>query len=151
MTRTPKTSPGKENLLVPYIPSQSQNEDDCFGHLYDPTHAKCSVCAALDLCGILYQANTIEPKKTRFEEANLTLDRADFKSVNLNDIEKVAKRYEADGEPLSLEELVNFIKEKAKINDNETIQEYLKMNLPLTNMRINLEEGTIYVEGSLNS
>jgi|WetSurMetagenome_2_1015567.scaffolds.fasta_scaffold914003_1 hypothetical protein len=135
----------KVDLLVPMVPGDIHPEEqtDCFGLEYSPTDRDCSICSDQDICGIVY-SEKVKIKKKSFEVENgPTLDMTDFKGVDMNNIERLARKYETEGEPMTFEELQNAIKMLANTKDEEAVIQFIKRELPLT--KIYLKEGVCRV------
>jgi len=149
MKREPKEKAEKVDLLKPYTPSKPQ-DDGCFGNMWDPQHKDCSICADIEVCGILYQQNHIQIKKQKFEEENgPTLDMTDFEAISIEKVEKLALQYQNDQEPMTVDELISYIKTQARTKDTVAVREYLKRVLPMTKMHI--QEDEIHVQSNNNS
>lgn len=151
MKRTPKETESGIDLLKPYTPSKP-SEDDCFGHMWDPQHKDCAMCASSDVCGILYQQIGVLKAKGDFEKAKgPTLDETDFSRVKLSKFEKLAAQYEKEGElPITLEELYTAIRDLARTKDDTAVREFLNRELPKTKLAIN-ENNEVYVKNSNSS
>jgi hypothetical protein len=106
------------------------SEGDCFGNMWDPKDKDCSVCADIEVCGILYQDKHIKPKVKKFEEETIPLDLARFETVPWNKIKTLIQKYEKDGKPMMLDELIEIVSEQAKIKDPQTVMLYIKHILP---------------------
>jgi hypothetical protein len=142
--RKPKTQKQEVDLLKP-VNIPDGDPDDCFGtSLYNPQDKDCSICADIELCGIKFQG-LIQKKVQKFEEENgPLLDQVDFGSVKMNKIEEFAKQYEAEGEPMTFQELVDAISQLANTKDEVAVVEYLKRTLPTSNLLI--KEGKVYAK-----
>jgi len=135
----------KVDLLVPVVPGDLQPEEktDCFGVEYSPRDSTCSLCADIDLCGIVFQEK-VKDKKLTFEiENGPLLDQTDFQGVDMVRIEKLVRKYEGEGEPMTFKELQDLIAGQANTKDSEAVIQFIKRELPLTN--IYLKEGVCYV------
>jgi hypothetical protein len=135
----------KVNLLVPVLPKDIVPEEvtDCWGTEYLPTCGECSICADFELCGIVF-ADNVKGKKLTFEiEHGPLLDTADFSNVDMSRIERLATKYEDEGEPMTYEEMQQIIQGEANIKDSESIIQYIKREL--VNTKMNIREGYIYV------
>jgi len=149
MSRKPKEIAVSVDLLKPYTPSVLK-DDECFGNMWDPQHKDCSICADIEVCGLLYQQTTIAAKKKKFEDENgPTLDLTEFSNVDLKKLEAVAAKYQEEKDPMTLDELMDAVASLAKTKDTVAVREYLKRELPLTNMIIQNNE--IHVQNSNNS
>lgn len=141
--RKPKENKKEVDLLKPVIIPEG-NLEDCFGREYNPQEPDCSICADIEICGIKFQS-IIQKKKQEFEETHgPLLDQADFKSVNMAQIEVLVKKYEAEGEPMTHEELREAIAEQARIKDEVAVIEFIKRTIPVSNLI--LKEGKVYVK-----
>ena len=115
--------------------------EGCFGKMWDPQHRSCAVCADVDICGAVFQANVVIPKKQKFEES-LPLDMTDFKNIDWDKLTKLVTKYELDGSPLTYDELFDLIQEKAKIKDDYMTKIYIEKSLESNSLKHN-EEGNI--------
>lgn len=149
MDRKPKEKAASVDLLKPYTPSVLK-DDECFGNMWDPQHKDCSICADIEVCGLLYQQTTIAAKKRNFEKENgPTLDMTDFSRVDLKKLEAVAAQYQKNKDPMTLNELMDAVASLAKTKDIVAVREFLKRELPLTNMT--MQNNEIHVQDSNNS
>jgi uncharacterized Fe-S cluster-containing radical SAM superfamily enzyme len=133
------------NLLVPVDPKviQTTEQTDCFGKEWDARANECCVCADETLCGILFNEK-VKTKKLTFEiEKGPLLDQCDFPGVDMARIERLAKKYESEGNPMTFMELQDLIQQQANTKDNETVIQFIKRKLPLT--KIYLSEGLCLV------
>jgi uncharacterized Fe-S cluster-containing radical SAM superfamily enzyme len=135
----------KVDLLVPVVPGNLHpvEPSDCFGNEYLPTCGDCSVCADMELCSIIF-ADNVKRKKLTFEiEHGPMLDTADFANVDMSRIERLATKYEDEGEPMTYEEMQQIIQGEANIKDVESIIQYIKREL--VNTKMSVKGGYIYV------
>jgi len=132
------------NLLKPVSKDiLPEEQTDCFGKEFEPRSSECSVCADDAICQILW-SETVKSKVKNFEaEHGPTLDMTDFQGVDMARIEKLAKKYQEEGEPMTFEELQKIIQEQARTKDVEAIIQFIKRELPLT--KIYLKEGVCKV------
>ena len=79
------------------IEDLSQSED-CFGRAWDPQHRACSVCADVDICGVVFQEKVVIPKTKKFDES-LPLDLLDFSKVDWDNVSKLVSKYQDAGAP----------------------------------------------------
>ena len=139
------TKETKVDLLVPIVPSSIIPEEvtDCFGQEWDARASECNLCADEVLCGILF-AEKVKVKKSAFEaEHGPLLDQTDLVGVDMGKIERLAKKYESEGQPMTFQELQDIIKIQAKTKDDEAVIQFIKRELPLT--KIYLQEGVCHV------
>jgi hypothetical protein len=130
------------DLLKPVDP-KALEAIDCFGTEFESRSSECSQCADSELCLILYAEN-IKSKKLAFEtEHGPLMDSTDFQGVDMAKIERLAKKYQDEGEPMSFQELQDVIASQANTKDNEAVIQFIKRELPLT--KIFLKEGVCYV------
>jgi hypothetical protein len=135
----------KIDLLFPVSPELivPEEQTDCFGQEFEARNYDCSLCADSDLCQIVY-IEKIKDRKLTFEIMNgPLLDVTDFKGVDMARIEKLVKKYEEEGEPMTFEELQKIIQGEANTKDVEAIIQFIKRELPLTKMY--LKEGLCLV------
>ena len=135
----------KVDLLVPIIPSSLIPEEasDCFSNEWEPRASECCQCADEGLCGILF-VEKVKVKKSAFEaEHGPLLDQTDLQGVDMAKIERLAKKYQDEGEPMTFQELQDIIKIQAKTKDDEAVIQFIKRELPLT--KIYLQEGVCQV------
>lgn len=137
--RTPKENKTDIDLLVPVnVDDFKLDEDDCFGRMWEPTNKDCSICADIEVCGIIYQDRVIKPKKKQYEEEGATpLDLAKFEQVDWINIVKVVEKYEKDGDPMVLSELIDYVKGIANVSDDSIIELYIKSRVKKHNLEIN--------------
>jgi hypothetical protein len=135
----------KVDLLVPVVPNGivCQEQTDCFGLEWDSRASECSICADETLCHILW-TEQVKDKKLTFEIQNgPLLDSVDWKSVDMVKIEKLAKKYQDEGVPMTFLELEDLIANQANTKDDEAVIQFIKRELPLT--RMYLKEGVCLV------
>ena len=146
--KKPRNEKQEVDLLKPVTLSDVP-EEDCFGKEYNPQDRDCSICADIEICGIKFQS-LVQKKKKAFEEKHGPLmDETDFKSVNMEKLEKLAKKYEDEGEPMTHEELVQAVSGLANTKDEVAVIEFLKRTLPLSNLI--LKEGNVYARRKDNT
>lgn len=138
------TKETKVDLLVPVpdgiIPEETT---DCFSNEWDARASECNLCADEVLCGILF-AEKVKVKKSAFEaEHGPLLDQTDLQGVDMVRIEKLARKYQDEGVPLTFQELQDVIAVQAQTKDNEAVIQFIKRELPLT--KIYLQEGVCRV------
>jgi len=122
---------------------QDAANTDCFGNEFESHASECSICADAELCLIIW-SEKVKTKKKEFEvKTGPNLDQCDFQGVDMIKIERLAKKYEEEGEPMTFEELQKIIQEQAVTKDVESIIQYIKRELPLTKMY--LKEGKCLV------
>jgi len=114
--------------LKPLNIEDLSQSDDCFGKAWDPQHPLCSVCADIDICGVVYQETVVIPKIKKFDES-LPLDLLDFKKVDWAKIGKLVSRYQDEGEPMTYEELMQYVRELANIKDPFMIKLFIEKSL----------------------
>lgn len=106
---------------------------DCFGKIWDAQHRLCSVCADVDICGVVYQEKIVIPKKKKFD-VSLPLDLLDFKKVDWAKIGRLVKKYQDDGEPMTYEELMRYVGQLANIKDPFMIKLFIEKSLKPNNL-----------------
>jgi hypothetical protein len=130
------------DLLKPIDP-KTLEAIDCFGLEFDSHSSECSSCADSELCLIKWSED-VKGKKIAFEIQNGPLmDQVDFASVDMARIERLAKKYQDEGQPMTFQELQDVIAGQANTKDNEAVIEFIKRELPLT--LIYLKEGVCQV------
>jgi uncharacterized protein YqfB (UPF0267 family) len=135
----------KVDLLAPIISNTivCSEQTDCFRKEWDARASECNICSDEILCGILF-SEAVKSKKKAFEVEHFPfLDQCDFKGVDMTKIERLAKKYEEEGEPMTFEELQKLIQDQANTKDVEAIIQFIKRELPLT--KIYLTEGVCRV------
>lgn len=142
-----KKSHNKEtevNLLKPVSKDILPTEQtDCFGVEFEGRASECSICADSELCMIIF-SEKVKDKKLTFEIANgPLLDQSDLQGVDMVRIEKLARKYESEGEPMTFQELQDLIKSQGNTKDDEAVIQFIKRELPLT--KIYLQEGVCRV------
>jgi len=111
-----------------YIPP-----DDCFGKEWDAYDKSCQVCADCDVCGILF-SDLVKKKvhEVELQEKNrgaAFLDTAEmFRNLDgLKDkMSKLVIKRDATDNPLTVEDLVEYVKDKYNISDDVAIKEWIK-------------------------
>jgi hypothetical protein len=135
----------KVDLLVPVVPGDivPTESADCFGVEFDPHSQECSICADETLCHIVW-AESVKDKKLTFQVMNgPLLDATDFPAVDMARIERLVKKYQDEGEPMTFQELQDVIAGQANTKDSEAVIQFIKRELPLT--KILLKEGVCLV------
>jgi uncharacterized protein YqfB (UPF0267 family) len=135
----------KVDLMVPVTPESivPVESSDCFGQEWQPRAQECSICSDETLCGIVF-SEKVKDKKLTFETQNgPLLDSVDWKSVDMVRIEKLVKKYQDEGEPMTFQELQDVIAGQANTKDEEAVIQFIKRELPLT--KIFLKEGVCLV------
>jgi uncharacterized Fe-S cluster-containing radical SAM superfamily enzyme len=131
------------NLLIPIDPAAVVVDSDCFGKEWESRASECNICSDCELCQIVY-TEQVKSKKLTFEVMNgPLLDQSDFQSVDMAKIERLAKKYQDEGDPMSFQELQDVIASQANTKDNEAVIQFIKRELPLT--KIYLQEGVCRV------
>jgi hypothetical protein len=133
------------NLLIPVDPKaiQTMEQTDCFGKEWDARASECCICSDETLCGILFN-DKVRGKKLTFEiEKGPLLDSVDFAGVDMARIERLAKKYESESNPMAFQELQELIQQQVNTKDVESIIQFIKRELPLTKMY--LKEGLCLV------
>jgi len=133
MPRNAKTEKTKMDLLQPVNVGELKQlikDDDCFGKEWNPQHKDCSICADVEVCGIIYQDTKVMPAKVKFDKETLPLDMATFEAVNWGQIKKLVRQYEKDDEPLSMDELVEIAMTQSGMKDPQIVMLYIEQKLP---------------------
>lgn len=144
--RKPRTKPTEVDLTVPVDPEKllREDENDCFGtDQYAPQDKDCSLCADIEICGIKFQELVKTKKKIVEAEKGPMMDQTDLDGVDMGKVEKLARRYQDEGEPMTFAELQDAIKLQAKTKDTNAVIELIRRELPLTKMM--LKDGVVYV------
>jgi len=116
---------------------------DCFGQEFEGRSSECSVCSDSDLCMIIW-TEKVRIKKSAFEaEHTPLLDQTDLPGLDMVKIEKLARKYESENQPMTFGELQDIVKIQVNTKDDETVIQLLKRKLPLSLMY--LKEGNVYV------
>ena len=142
--KKPKEKKTEVDLLIPVDPKiLTTNTGDCFGVEFESRSSECSQCADSELCMIKWSED-VKGKKLAFEtEHGPLLDATDFPNVDMAKIERLAKKYQSEGEPMTFRELQDVIASQANTKDNEAVIQFIKRKLPLT--KIFLSEGVCLV------
>jgi len=114
--------------LKPLNIDDLSQSDDCFGKAWDPQHRLCSICADVDICGVVFQEKVVIPKKKKFD-VSLPLDLLDFEKVDWAKIGKLVKKYQDEGEPMTHKELMSYIKGMANIKDDFMVKLFIEKSL----------------------
>jgi hypothetical protein len=131
------------DLLVPIDPETIAVDSDCFGKEWESRASECNICADETLCQIIFNEQ-IKGKKKAFEtEHGPLLDQSDFLAVDMAKIERLAKKYQDEQQPMTFQELQDVIASMANTKDNEAVIQFIKRELPLT--KIYLKEGVCLV------
>lgn len=128
MVRQKRSKKTEISRLKPLNIEDLSQSDDCFGKAWDPQHPLCSVCADIDICGVVYQETVVIPKIKKFDES-LPLDLLDFSKVDWAKIGKLVSRYQDEGEPMTYEELMQYVRELANIKDPFMIKLFIEKSL----------------------
>jgi hypothetical protein len=140
---TPKDKKQSVDLTVPLNPSQFTS-DECFGNAWEPSDKDCSICADIEICGILYQDKIKKKEATiKAKQKSHFIDVGDFAKVPEVKVIKICKRYFDDGEPLTLEELMELVIEYAEISDHTAVLNYIKRLLAGNNFKIDNNKNII--------
>lgn len=128
MERTKRTTKLDVSRLKPINIEELSQSDDCFGKAWDPQHRSCSVCADVDICGVVFQDKVVIPKKDKFEES-LPLDMTNFDAVNWDKMSLLVSKYLQDGAPLTYEELFELVQNTSKNKDTYITKLYIEKSL----------------------
>ena len=109
--------------------TQVTDEDDCFGKMWDPQHRSCSVCADVDVCGIIFQETQVIPAKKKFDRETVPLDLTNLQAVNWTSLIALIASYEIAEEPMTYDELFEYIKEVGKTKDDYTVKIFIETSL----------------------
>jgi hypothetical protein len=133
------------DLMVPVVPeSIIPNETtDCFGKEWESRASECCICSDETLCSIVFNEQVMSKKLTFEIQNGSLLDASDFQNVDMAKIERLAKKYQDENEPMSFQELQDVIASQANTKDNEAVIQFIKRELPLT--KIYLKEGVCLV------
>ena len=124
-----KKTPG--TLLEPINTDSLQvtNADDCFGKMWDPQHRACSVCADVEVCGIIFQEAQVIPAKKKFDKDTVPLDLTNLHAVNWDRLKLVIVKYTKEGDLMTYDELFEYVQKVAKTKDTYTIKIYIENSL----------------------
>ncbi len=128
MERTKRDKKSDVDRIKPLNIEELSKATDCFGSMWDPTHRSCSVCADVDICGVVYQETQVLPKKAKFDKEK-PLDTASFDKVNWDKLTKLVSKYQEDGDPLSYEELLQLITDMSNFKDDYTVKVFIEKGL----------------------
>lgn len=141
MERKKRVKKTEVSRLKPLNIDDLSQSDDCFGKAWDPQHRLCSVCADVDICGVVFQEKVVIPKKKKFDES-LPLDLLDFKKIDWAKIVKLVSQYQDEGEPMTYEELMQYVKDLAHIKDPFMVKLFIEKSLKPNNLKCS-EHGEI--------
>lgn len=144
MERKKRTKKTDISRLIPVNIDDLSQSDDCFGKAWDPQHRYCSVCADVDICGVVFQERVVLPKKDKFDLTQ-PLDLANFEKVDWARIGKVVKKYQDEGEPMTYEELMDYIGDYTGMKDEFMIKLFMEKELPNNGLKCN-ESGNIITD-----
>ena len=132
------------DLLKPVVANIAPAEQsDCFGQEFEGRASECSICSDSELCMIIF-SEKVKTKKSAFEaEHGPLLDQSDLVGVDMGKIERLALKYQTEGEPMTFAELQDLIRIQANTKDDEAVIQFIKRELPLT--KIYLQEGVCHV------
>lgn len=105
------------------------DENDCFGKMWDPQHRSCSVCADVEVCGIIFQEAQVIPAKNKFDKETVPLDLTNLQAVNWDKIKTLIGNYAKSGEPMTYDELFEHVKTSGKTKDNYTVKIFIEAAL----------------------
>lgn len=105
------------------------DEDDCFGKMWDPQHRSCSVCADVDVCGIIFQETQVIPAKKKFDRETTPLDLTNLQAINWTSLKALIASYEIAEEPMTYDELFEYIKDVGKTKDDYTVKIFIETSL----------------------
>lgn len=129
--QTKKVHKTDVNLLKPVNREDYPvKEDDCFGKEWNPQCIECSLCADVELCGIIYQDKVKSKVKDYQDKSGPSLDLVSFKYVDWTSIYKLAVKYKEDNSPLMYDELLDYVMDKAMLKDKLTASFYIERELP---------------------
>ncbi len=132
MERKKKDEKTAVNLLEPVNIDSLKNTDetDCFGKLWDPQHRSCSVCADVDVCGIIFQETQVIPAKKKFDKKTVPLDLTNLQAIKWDKIKTLIGSYaKAGDDPMTYDELFEYIKEVGKTKDDYTVKIFIENSL----------------------
>ena len=135
----------KVDLLVPIIPSSiiPVEQTDCFGIEFESRSSECSICSDSELCMIIWTEKVKSKEKVLQQEHGPFLNQVDLPGLDMAKIEKLALKYQGEGQPMTFQELQDLVKIQVNTKDDETVIQLIKRNLPLSLMY--LKEGNVYV------
>ena len=133
------------DLLVPVIPANiiPIEQTDCFGVEFESRSSECSVCSDSELCMIVWAEKVKSKEKALEKEHGPFLNQVDLPGLDMTKIEKLAKKYQGENQPMTFQELQDLIKIQVNTKDDETVIQLIKRSLPLSLMY--LKEGNVYV------
>lgn len=133
----PLTDKAKKKIMV------NRPEDDCFSQMWDMSTRACQICADNEVCGILY-ADVVKAKVQVFESTHSpTLDKAD---LSLICEEEVMQLITSKSGSLTATELVDYLKKKARLDDDIAIVEWIKRFREHTGKAFSIREGVVYAK-----
>jgi hypothetical protein len=138
--REPREKKTKVSLLDAVDVKKFTTGDGCFGKEWNPQDRDCSVCADIELCGIIYQDTKVTPKRKKFEKEKSPLDMADFMAVEWPKILGVIESLQRGEDPMTLEELTGVVKDQSKVTNEELLKTYVRIKLVEHNLKT---DGTI--------
>lgn len=117
---------------------KQENEESCFGKMWDMSAKECGMCADSDMCGILYQ-EIVDNKVKEVASRNVKfLDETDFDLINTELLKTTIKS--ASGE-MTVAGLLQWVMEAAHTADDVAAIEWIK--------RFIKSEPSIYTKDSL--
>lgn len=118
-------------------------ENDCFGKEWDMSVRPCQVCADNEVCGILF-GEVVKKKVADVEARNVPmLDKAD---LSLIDDEETFKLMCDKTGVLTVEELIEFLKQKSRLDDEVALVEWVKAFRLRCNKGFKITDGIVYVD-----
>lgn len=151
--KNPRETKKEVDLTTLLDPAEliTDNEEDCFGRAWNPQDKDCAICADVEICGIVKQAEIKSRVKKVEKEKGPMLDQAAFEKVPIEKIVGNMRQWAEDNDPSSYEELEQSIMAVARTKDKVAVREYIKRTLPKYNLTITKEKTIVPYEGTGNS
>lgn len=125
-------------------------KDDCFGREWDPQDKDCTLCHDVEICGIVAQEQIKKKTKKLEKEKGPFLDSTAFEKVPIDKIVATITAWADEGDPATLDELIDDISAKAKTKDIVAVKEYIKRILPKHGLKLTKDK-TIVPDDSSNN
>lgn len=148
MKKTPRDKKTEVDLTTLLDPAKLITGDDCFGKEWDPSDKDCAICHDVEICGIVAQEGLKKKKRDLEKKKGPFLDMTAFEKVPMDSIVTNIINYAEDGDPATMDELIETIGDKAQTKDKVAIREYIKRMLPRYNLIVTNEKTIVPNESS---
>jgi hypothetical protein len=143
MERIKKTTPQNDGLdmtkplPIDRLMQEADNSMDCYTKLWKPDDSMCSLCAALEMCGILFHARQSKLVKEREKERGY-LDMHLFDTIEYEDVLAWLRK-----KPRTEAKLLEAITKLSNCSDEETVRFWCRSFLKQHKAQLIIKDGTI--------